>query len=112
MIYSMAGMTTQLNLQADKIGVYPGLSGMLSGDGFADMHFDVHAIKADDFSKWVDTAKSSSDAMDNATYAKLAGVSGAAQVATYKSADPNLFATIVNETAPEQVGPPKKTNPQ
>ncbi len=112
MIYSMAGMTTQLNLQADKVGVYPGLSGMLSGDGFSDMHFDVHAVQADDFSKWVDTAKGSSDAMDTATYAKLAGVSGKAQVATYKSADPNLFAAIVNETAPEQVGPPQKTNPQ
>lgn len=112
MIYSMAGMTTQLNLQADKAGVYPGLSAMLSGDGFSDMHFDVHAVAADDFSKWVDTAKASPDVLDTAGYAKLAGVSGSAPVATYKSADPNLFASIVNETAPEQVGPPKKTNPQ
>ena len=112
MIYSMAGMTTQLNLQADKVGVYPGLSAMVSGDGFSDMHFDVHAVQADDFTKWVATAKASPDAMDNAGYAKLAGVSGSAQVATYKGADPNLFTSIVNETAPEQIGPPKKTNPQ
>jgi cytochrome o ubiquinol oxidase subunit II len=111
MIYSMAGMTTQLNLQADKTGVFPGLSGMLSGDGFSDMHFDVHAVQPDDFTKWVDTAKASPDALDTAGYAKLANVSGVAEAATYKSADPNLFASIVNETAPAQVGPRPETNP-
>ena len=111
MIYSMAGMTTQLHLQADKPGVYQGLSGMISGDGFSDMHFDVHAVADGDFSKWVDTAKASGDAMDTAGYAKLAGVSGTAAVSTYKSADPKLFASIVEETAPAQIGPPQVTNP-
>ena len=111
MIYSMAGMTTQLNLQADQTGTFYGLSGMMSGDGFSDMHFDVHAVKDDDFAKWVDTAKGSSEAMDTAGYAKLAGVSGTAPVATYKGADPNLFTAIVGETAPAQVGPPQRTNP-
>lgn len=110
MIYSMAGMTTQLNLRADKTGTFQGLSGMFSGDNFADMHFDVHAVADDDFSKWVDTAKGSADAMDTAGYAKLAGVSGTAPVAAYKSADPNLFAAIVGQTAPAQVGPVDRPN--
>ena len=56
-IYTMNGMTTQLNLQADKPGVYPGLSAHFSGDGFSDMHFDVHAVPPDEFADWVATAR-------------------------------------------------------
>ncbi|MEA2792649.1 MAG: cytochrome o ubiquinol oxidase subunit, partial [Bradyrhizobium sp.] len=41
MIYTMNGMTTRLNLQADRPGTFQGLSAQFSGDGFADMHFDV-----------------------------------------------------------------------
>jgi len=36
-IYTMAGMVTRLQLQADHPGTYPGLSAQFSGDGFADM---------------------------------------------------------------------------
>src|SRR6202023_1181204 len=44
MIYTMNGMTTRLNLQADKPGTLQCLSGHFSGDGFSDMHFDVHVV--------------------------------------------------------------------
>ncbi len=111
MIYSMAGMTTQLNLQADHDGSYRGLSGMLSGEGFSDMHFQVHAVKDDDFSSWVTQAKSATDTLDTAGYAKLTEKSATAPITTYKGIDPNLFAAIVGGTAPAQVGPPKITNP-
>ena len=43
-IYTMAGMATRLNLQADRPGRYPGLSAQYSGEGFSDMHFDVLAV--------------------------------------------------------------------
>ena len=46
-IYTMAGMTSQLNLQADEAGTYPGLSAQFSGDGFSGMHFEVRALPAD-----------------------------------------------------------------
>jgi len=39
MIYTMNGMRTQMNLQADEIGTLHGLSAHFSGDGFSDMHF-------------------------------------------------------------------------
>ena len=45
MIYTMNGMTTQLNLRADQAGVFPGLSSHYSGDGFSDMHFAVRAMR-------------------------------------------------------------------
>src|SRR6202166_3425717 len=40
-IYTMSGMTTRLQLQADHPGTYPGLSANYSGAGFADMRFAV-----------------------------------------------------------------------
>src|SRR5208282_2731073 len=36
-IYTMPGMTTHLNLLADRPGEFPGISANFSGDGFADM---------------------------------------------------------------------------
>ena len=39
-IYTMAGMTSQLSLQADQPGETRGLSAQFSGQGFADMRFD------------------------------------------------------------------------
>src|SRR6195952_2327230 len=38
-IYTMAGMVTRLNVQADHAGTYRGLSAQYSGGGFSDMHF-------------------------------------------------------------------------
>ena len=49
MIYTMNGMTTQLNLRADTPGTFLGLSSHYSGDGFSDMHFDVQAVPAQQF---------------------------------------------------------------
>ena len=43
MIYTMNRMMTQLNLAADEPGTFRGLAAQLSGDGFADMHFEVVA---------------------------------------------------------------------
>ena len=45
-IYTMAGMATQLNLQADQPGTYRGLSAQFSGDGFSDMRFEVERAAA------------------------------------------------------------------
>src|SRR5438270_4619147 len=43
-IYAMAGMTTHLNLLADRPGEYRGLSANFSGDGFSDMQFIAKAV--------------------------------------------------------------------
>ena len=49
MIYTMPGMATHLNLQADAAGVYDGQSSQFSGDGFSGMRFKVQAVSADQF---------------------------------------------------------------
>ena len=110
MIYSMAGMTTQLNLQADKPGTFPGLSAQFSGDKFSDMHFDVRAVEGDAYQQWVAGVKNSGGELDVAAYARLAQTADSAPPATYKSVDPTLFAAIVAGTAPESAGAPPITN--
>jgi cytochrome o ubiquinol oxidase subunit 2 len=45
-IYTMSGMATHVQLQADHPGTYRGLSAQFSGDGFADMRFTVDAVPA------------------------------------------------------------------
>src|SRR5712672_3433754 len=57
-IYTMAGMVTRLQLQADLPGTYRGLSAQYSGNGFADMRFNVDAVPAENYSQWVDATHS------------------------------------------------------
>ncbi|KPC50174.1 ubiquinol oxidase subunit II [Amantichitinum ursilacus] len=71
-IYTMAGMSTRLNLLADKPGVYPGLSAQFSGQGFSDMRFNVQALPEGQFNQWVATAKRNPAQLTAATYAQLA----------------------------------------
>ena len=110
MIYSMAGMTTQLNLQADAPGTFRGLSSMFSGDKFSDMHFDVRAVGGDAFRRWVAGAKASGSALDRVAYARLAQTEDTAPLTTYNAVDPTLFAAIVARSAPESAGAPPLTN--
>jgi cytochrome o ubiquinol oxidase subunit 2 len=98
-IYTMAGMTTHLNLLADKPGEYPGMSANFSGDGFADMRFTVKAVPAGEFDGWVAKVGGSGTALDDAAYAELTKPSSAVPPTTYRSVDPALFERIVNQTA-------------
>jgi cytochrome o ubiquinol oxidase subunit 2 len=104
-IYTMAAMTSQVSLQADRVGTYPGLSAQFSGEGFADMHFDVQAVSADGYAKWIADTKSTGESLDIAAYAALAKPSKDMQPVTYKAVATGLFDSIVNESAPSAHGP-------
>jgi len=100
-IYTMAGMTSQLHLQADHEGTYRGLSAQFSGDGFSDMFFDVRAVAADDYGKWIaDTKAAGGETLDMARYAWLAKPSQNVKPTTYPSVDPGLFDAIVKQATP------------
>ncbi len=105
MIYTMNGMATQLNLQADKAGTFHGLSSHYSGDGFSDMHFEVHAVTADAFAAWVTSARASGPILDSASYADLAKQSLKVAPFTYSDADPGIFDRIVTQALPPGPGP-------
>jgi cytochrome o ubiquinol oxidase subunit 2 len=93
-IYSMAGMVTHLELQADHPGTYRGLSANYSGEGFADMRFDVHAVSAEEFGQWARTAQSDGPVLDAQAYAALAKPSSTVAPFTYRTVAPKLFNAI------------------
>jgi cytochrome o ubiquinol oxidase subunit 2 len=103
-IYTMAAMTSQVSLQADKAGTYLGLSAQFSGEGFADMRFDLRAVPADAYARWIADTKSAGPILDPAAYAALAKPSKHVQPSTYKTVDQGLFDAIVSGAAPAPPG--------
>jgi cytochrome o ubiquinol oxidase subunit II len=98
-IYTMAGMITRLHLQADHPGTYRGFSAQFSGEGFADMHFNVDAVPSEKFAQWISAARSAGPELDAKTYADLAKPSAAVAPFTYRAVAPGLFDSIrVSET--------------
>jgi len=95
-IYTMSGMATHLQLQADHPGAYPGLSANFSGDGFSDMRFTVDAVPADQFAQWVTVTRNSGPELDAVSYADLVKPSHAVVPFTYRSVAPGLFNDIVS----------------
>ncbi len=97
-IYTMGGMTTALNLQADRPGTYPGLSAQFSGDGFSDMRFDTVAMTADEFAQWLATTRAGAQALDAPALAQLARPGTLASPITFGRVAPQLFEGIVKST--------------
>src|SRR3979490_2625579 len=93
-IYTMAGMVTRLHLQADQPGSSRGMSAQFSGEGFADMYFNVEAVAPEKFSEWVDTAGNVGMELNVTTYAELAKPSASVAPFTYRSVAPGLFDSI------------------
>lgn len=109
-IYSMYGMTTRLNLEADRPGVYPGLSANFSGDGFPDMAFDLRAVDAAQFAGWTRTAAASGPVLDEAAYRGLLK-QDVLPPRTYKAVAPGLFDAIVLGRLPPGEGPASAVRP-
>jgi cytochrome o ubiquinol oxidase subunit II len=112
MIYTMNGMATQLNLDADRPGTFLGLSGHYSGDGFSDMHFDVEVLAMDRFLAWVDETRSGgSSVLTTQSYDDLARQSMNVAPATYQDVDPELFHKILVQAVPPGPGPVNEVSP-
>ncbi len=105
MIYTMNGMTTQLNLLADSPGDFAGLSSDYSGDGFSGMHFAVRAETSEAFETWVKATQADGPALTRQTYPELAAQSIGTKPFTYRSAEPGLFQAIVSRELPPGPGP-------
>jgi cytochrome o ubiquinol oxidase subunit II len=94
-IYTMAGMTTRLNLRADHAGTYRGMSANYSGAGFSDMYFNVDAVPAERFAQWVATTRTAGPVLDAQGYADLTKPSQAVAPFTYRAVAPGLFGGIL-----------------
>jgi len=104
-LYCMNGMAGTLYLEADRPGVYRGESAMISGDGFADMHFDTDAVPQHEFDAWAASTRSAGPALDDAAYRVLLQQSVPAHPYTYGSVRSGLFADIVMQRLPPGDGP-------
>ncbi|WP_213525870.1 ubiquinol oxidase subunit II [Paenibacillus sp. J31TS4] len=98
-IYAMSGMAMTLFLQADEPGEYYGSGANFTGRDFAQMTFKVHATSDAEFNDWVKEVKSSSPALTEEGYAKLAEP-GSAEKQAFSSFPAGLFESIVTKYAP------------
>ena len=105
MIYAMNGMRTQMNLQADETGTFRGLSAHFSGDGFSDMHFQVRAMRGEEFAAWVKATQGVGPTLDGAAYTALAQQSTNVQPSTFGAVMPELFAQVVRQDLAPGPGP-------
>ncbi|MBI1202089.1 MAG: cytochrome ubiquinol oxidase subunit II [Rhodopseudomonas sp.] len=109
-IYAMAGMVTQLNVEAERPGSLRGLNTQYNGDGFPRQTFSVPILTSDDFKDWVDTVRVKGRALDPAGYALLSqrGTAAAAHRALatstmpagalyFSGVAPGFFAAIVGQ---------------
>jgi len=96
-MYAMAGMATELYLQADEPGEFQGRGANFTGTGFAHMRFDVVAKPQNEFDQWVQQVKSSNAAMTKEGYETLRKP-GVVEGTQYYSAYPEgLFDEIVQK---------------
>ncbi|RYB02330.1 ubiquinol oxidase subunit II [Lichenibacterium ramalinae] len=111
MIYTMKGMTSRLNLQADHEGTYHGLSTHFSGDGFPDMQFETRAVSPDAFQAWVAEAQGGGgqggggQTLDDRLYRDLTKQSVADAPKTYHAVADGLFERVVSGKLPPGPGP-------
>ncbi len=94
-IYAMAGMNTQLNLIANKVGDYPGASANFSGAGFSGMKFVTQARIQSEFDEWVIKVKESPNALTQEEYNRLAIASENNPATFYSTATGGLFESIM-----------------
>jgi len=105
MIYTMNGMADDLYLQADRPGVFPGLSGHFSGDGFSDMHFKVLAVPPAQYAAWAAQARGVGPMLDEPAYTALEQQSTNVAPFTYRTVSADLFEHIVQQRLPPGPGP-------
>ncbi len=111
MIYTMNRMRTQLYLAADQPGTFHGLATQLSGDGFADMHFEVVAKTAPEFNDWLGQTRDTGDELTPERYIELSKQSVVPEPFTFRAVAVGLFDKILDQTLPPGPGPIAETNP-
>jgi cytochrome o ubiquinol oxidase subunit 2 len=95
-IYAMAGMSTQLNLMADKAGSFRGSSANISGTGFADMGFTAKAVDESSYQTWLNDTDASTASLTSSAFAALAKP-GTSRVRHFGSVEPRLYDAIVHK---------------
>jgi cytochrome o ubiquinol oxidase subunit II len=110
MIYTMNRMRTQLYLAAHEPGVFRGLATQISGDGFADMHFEVEAMSSQDFYVWLGKARADGPELTPESYIELSKQSVVPAPFTFRTVADGLFEKILDQRLPPGPGPVAQSN--
>lgn len=94
-VYAMSGMSTQLHIMASSTGSFYGSSANISGQGFADMHFNIDSISKTDFDAWTKKAAMSDKVLNSTSYEKLAEPSRGDSTETYSLRDSELYNEVI-----------------
>lgn len=94
-IYSMNGMSSELNLLAQQKGEFMGYNTNINGEGYADMTFTVKAMSAADFSSWTTRVATEGSTFSMHNYDKLAEPGLVQEPHEHRLADPDMYDTIV-----------------
>ena len=111
-IYAMYGMTTRLNLEADRPGDYFGLSAHFSGDGFPGMAFDVRAVSSQEFTDWIAATRRRGPVLDDGAYRGLLKQTQDVAPYTYRAVRAGLFEDVVEKRLPPGEGPAAEAIPK
>lgn len=96
-IYSMTGMSTQLNLMADGLGEYVGRAVEINGEGYADMTFSVKSMSSEDFKDWIAQVKKSSLHLTEEAYDDLVKPSVNKSVIPFSEVENDLYHKIIHK---------------
>lgn len=96
-IYSMTGMSTQLNLMAAESGEYVGRAVEINGKGYADMSFSVKSISPKDFEDWIGQVKKSSLHLTKDTYDDLVKPSVNKSIILFSEVETDLYHKIIQK---------------
>ncbi len=99
-IYAMAGMCTQLNFAASAPGSFSGENTQFNGFGFQSQKFEVSALDAAGFAKWLASTKAQPNRLDPAAYEVLSRRSTLPHPLAFGAVDPGLFGRIVAMAQP------------
>lgn len=94
-IYAMTGMSNKLNLMAETVGSYQGLSANISGAGFSDMAFVANSVSSSDFEKWIGLVRLYSNSLSMDNYNQLAKPSKRVPIVYYSSVEKNLYSRVI-----------------
>lgn len=96
-VYAMNGMTTELNLEANRVGDFKGVSANISGEGFADMKFTVRSVDNAQFLSTMKQKNADMPPIDLTRYEALAVPSVLTETQWFRLADNDLHNKIVHK---------------
>ncbi|MCJ8336392.1 MAG: COX aromatic rich motif-containing protein, partial [Epibacterium sp.] len=101
MIYTMAGMQTELNAVLNYPGTFEGFSANYSGNGFSGMRFDVLSSDGASFDAWVKKVRADGTELNREAFVELEEPSKNNPVAYFDSVAQGLWDRVLNHCVGE-----------